>query len=172
MQSESVLNLNASSELPELSFRGAAGDDRVAPCWLGPAIAAVSHFARIHKRLSRHSENLRLLFPELESLPHQDTLNRLLAAIRQDTCLALTPLDSGQRASQDNSVVNRQQTKLDSPTCHPALASIRGHPTHPKSCNLPNNCDRINSLNSRLNSDRAQRRRSNFPYRRRGGALS
>jgi hypothetical protein len=26
-------------------------------------------------------QNLRLLFPELESLPHQDTLNRLLAGI-------------------------------------------------------------------------------------------
>jgi DDE_Tnp_1-associated/Transposase DDE domain len=31
--------------------------------------------------LPQFHENLRLLFPELESLPHQDTLNRLLASI-------------------------------------------------------------------------------------------
>lgn len=31
--------------------------------------------------LPQFQENLRLLFPELESLPHQDTLNRLLAGI-------------------------------------------------------------------------------------------
>jgi hypothetical protein len=29
-------------------------------------------------------ENLRLLFPELESLPHQDTLDRLLAGLQAD----------------------------------------------------------------------------------------
>jgi hypothetical protein len=36
-----------------------------------------------NRRMSRpmFQQNLRLLFPELESLPHQDTLNRLLAAI-------------------------------------------------------------------------------------------
>jgi hypothetical protein len=32
--------------------------------------------------LPQFQENLRLLFPELESLPHQDTLNRLLAGIQ------------------------------------------------------------------------------------------
>jgi hypothetical protein len=32
--------------------------------------------------LPQFQENLRLLFPELESLPHQDTLNRLLAGIK------------------------------------------------------------------------------------------
>ncbi len=34
--------------------------------------------------LPMFQENLRLMFPELESLPHQDTLNRLLAGIEVD----------------------------------------------------------------------------------------
>jgi hypothetical protein len=48
-----------------------------------------------NRRMSRpmFQQNLRLLFPELESLPHQDTLNRLLAALEVDaieaTLLAL-----------------------------------------------------------------------------------
>jgi hypothetical protein len=37
--------------------------------------------ANRHMTLPQFQENLRLLFPDLESLPHQDTLNRLLAGI-------------------------------------------------------------------------------------------
>src|SRR6266705_212136 len=34
--------------------------------------------------LKRFQENLKLLFPELDSVPHQDTINRLLARIQVD----------------------------------------------------------------------------------------